>query len=163
MYLTPPVDVIRGPSVSYTHLDVYKRQELISMDYYGPLITSTGGVKYILVIIDNFTKYVKLYALKRATTRATINRLKQYIASWRKPLSIVTDNGTQFTTNIWTRSLRELGIKPKFTAIRNLCTNIAERTNRQLGNLFRVFVKEKHSNWAKYIPVSYTHLYHTLQ
>lgn len=128
-----------------------KKGELISMDYYGPLITSTGGVKYILVIIDNFTKYVKLYALKRATTRATINRLKQYIASWGKPLSIVTDNGTQFTTNIWTRSLRELGIKPKFTAIRNPCTNIAERTNRQLGNLFRVFVKEKHSNWAKYI------------
>lgn len=50
-----------------------KKGDLISMDYYGPLVTSTGGVKYILVVIDNFTKYVKLYAMKNATTRATLN------------------------------------------------------------------------------------------
>lgn len=36
------------------------RGELISANYYGPLATLTSEVKYILVIIDNFTKYVRL-------------------------------------------------------------------------------------------------------
>lgn len=40
--------------------------DLVSADYYGPLVTSTAGVKYILVLTDNITKYVKLYVLKRA-------------------------------------------------------------------------------------------------
>ena len=42
--------------------------ELVSGDYYRPLPTSTGGIKYIFVMIDNFTKFVKLYTLRRATT-----------------------------------------------------------------------------------------------
>ena len=53
--------------------------ELLSMDYYGPLPMSSGGVKYLLVIVDNFTKYVELYALRRATTNITLKRLQQYI------------------------------------------------------------------------------------
>ena len=36
------------------------KSELISIDYYGPLPVSTGKVRYILTMIDNFTKYVKL-------------------------------------------------------------------------------------------------------
>jgi hypothetical protein len=108
---------------------------------------------YILVIVDNFTKYVQLYGLKRATTRATLNRLEQYSRELGKPEAILTDNGTQFTASKWTDGLKILEIKPKFTAILNPCTNLAERTNRQLGNLFRVFVRERHSSWAKYLKV----------
>ena len=35
-----------------------RKGELISMDYYGPLPVSSGGVRYLLVMVDNFTKYV---------------------------------------------------------------------------------------------------------
>ena len=133
--------------VSYTHLDVYKRQtcdkcqrckdtdnrnlfggtkpilptekgELVSGDYYGPLPISTGGVRYIFVMIDNFTKFVKLYTLRRATTAATIRRVRQYIKEVGKPNAIVTDNGTQFTSKQWVKGLNKLQIKPKYTAIR---------------------------------------------
>lgn len=139
-------------NVGETHAIITKQKgELVSIDYYGPLITSKGGVKYILVIVDNFTKYVKLYSLRCATTHATINKVKQYVELCGKPIAILTDNGTQFTAARWTTSLHEMGIKPKFTAIRNPCVNLAERVNRQLGNLFRVFIRKKHSNWATYL------------
>lgn len=85
--------------------------DLVSADYYRPLVTSTAGVKYILVLIDNFTKYVKLYTLKRATTRGTIIKLKDYIEKYGKPRAILTDNGTQFTTSRWQEGLAELGIQ----------------------------------------------------
>ena len=120
-----------------------RKGELISIDYYRPLPVSSGGVRYLLVMVDNFTKYVELYALRRATTNATLKRLQQYITNHGKPDNILTDNGTQFMSRKWTQGLEQLNIKPRFTAIRNPCTNIAERWNRQLGNLFRIFVREK--------------------
>lgn len=128
-----------------------KKGELVSVDYYGPLPVSTGGIKYLFVVVDNFTKYVKLYAIRRATTTTALRRIQQYIHENGKPQSILSDNGTQFTSGKWIKGLQELNITPKFTAIRNPYTNIAERWNRQLGNLFRVFVKEKHTKWASYL------------
>ena len=125
--------------------------EMVSMDYYGPLPTSTSGVKYLLIIVDNFTKYVKLYPMKKATTAITINKLKQYIFEVGKPKTILTDNGTQFTSKSWTKNLEKLGIRPKYTPIRNPCTNLSERVNRQLRNLFRILVGGHHAKWAKYI------------
>lgn len=130
-----------------------ERCELISMDYYGPLISSTSGVRYILVIVDNFTKFVKLYPMKRATTAVTLNKLKNYIQEIGKPKAILTDNGAQFTSKTWVTQLNALEIKPKYTAIRNPCTNLAERVNRQLGNIFRVMVNGHQTKWAKYIKL----------
>ena len=109
--------------------------------------------RYILVVVDNFNKYVKLYTMKKATTAITVNKLKLYIQEVGKPKSILTDNGTQFTSKSWVKNLVNLGIKPKYTAIRNPCTNLAERINRQLGNIFRVLVRGYHTKWAKYIKL----------
>ena len=88
---------------------------------------------------------------KRQTV--TINKIKLYCEEIGKPAAILTDNGTQFTSQRWTASLTELNIKPKFTAIRNPCTNLAERVNRQLGNMFRALTAEKHSKWATYLKL----------
>jgi len=38
-------------------------EELCAVDLYGPLPTGRGGVLCILVCLDLFTKFVKLYAL----------------------------------------------------------------------------------------------------
>ena len=66
---------------------------------------------------------------------------------------------TQFTSKQWVKGLSELQIQPKYTAIRNPCANLAERINRQLGNMFRIFVGEQHTKWSRFITtVSYTHL-----
>lgn len=130
-----------------------QKGHLVSMDYYGPLVTSTSGVKYILVIVDNFTKFVKLFALKRATTCVTLTRVQQYSEEHGVPRAILTDNGTQFTTKKWKQGLQKLNIKPKLTAIRNPCTNLAERINRQLGNLFRLYVRGAHTGWARHLKL----------
>lgn len=40
--------------------------------------------------------------------------------------------------------LAKMGIKARLTAIRNPCTNAAERVNREINNFFRIFMKEEH-------------------
>ena len=68
-----------------------------------------------------------------------------------RPKAILTDNGTQFTSKKWVNGLKELNIQPKYTAIRNPCANLAKRINRQLGNLFRIFVHDQHTKWSQYV------------
>jgi hypothetical protein len=40
-----------------------KRGDLCTLDLYGALLVARGGVMYILVCYDVFSKHVKLYAL----------------------------------------------------------------------------------------------------
>ena len=78
---------------------VNKPNEILSIDFYGPLPTSVGGVKYILTTIDVFSKYVVIYKIKKANTLAVINKIfKDYIIRFGKPVAIMTDHGTQFTS-----------------------------------------------------------------
>ena len=49
-------------------------RDSVSADYYGLLQTAAAGVKYLFVVIDNFTKYVRLFTLLRATTTTTLRR-----------------------------------------------------------------------------------------
>ncbi|KAG5883309.1 hypothetical protein JTB14_008596 [Gonioctena quinquepunctata] len=75
-----------------------KPGELVCLDMIGPLPQGRGGVTQILVIVDAFSKFVKLYALQRATSKAILNKIvKDYIPNVQKPECILNDNATQFT------------------------------------------------------------------
>ena len=75
-----------------------EKGELLAVDYYGPLPKAKGGVKHILVTVDFFSKFVKLYPVQRATTKATLRALiKFYIPQYGKPRKILSDQGKQFT------------------------------------------------------------------
>jgi len=52
-----------------------KPGELCSIDLYETFRTGRGGVRYILVCFEVFSKYVKLYPLKTATTKSCLNKL----------------------------------------------------------------------------------------
>ena len=46
--------------------------ELVTVDLYGPLPRSRGGVEYIFVVLDSFSKLVRMYTLKKATTKIVV-------------------------------------------------------------------------------------------
>jgi transposase InsO family protein len=81
-----------------------KPGEFCAIDLYGSLPTSMGGVRYLLVCLDVFSKYVKLYPLKSATTKSCLNKLiNHYFVQVTKPNEILSDNGTQFQSPAWKR------------------------------------------------------------
>lgn len=65
----------------------------IHIDYAGPV----DGV-FFLVVVDPYTKWPEVYATKTTTTRTTIKLLTQTFATFGVPETIVSDNGTQFTS-----------------------------------------------------------------
>lgn len=56
-----------------------KINEIIAIDYFGPLPTARGNIKYIVVIVDLFSKYVQLTPLKFATAQTTISCVERWI------------------------------------------------------------------------------------
>jgi transposase InsO family protein len=80
--------------------------ELMTLDLYGPLPTGSGGVKYLLVCLDVFSKHVSLYPLKTATSRSYLNKLvNHYFPKVILPQIILSDHGSQFTSLTWKKRL----------------------------------------------------------
>ena len=100
------------------------------------------GYEYILVMIDTFTKYTKLYFPKRATCEATIRKVDEFIDSVGKSQKILADRGTQFKGKKWKEALKDRNMKMILTSIRHPQANIVERINRELARCFRTFLPE---------------------
>ncbi len=54
--------------------------------------------KYVLSVVDHFSRYVKFYPLKSKHTQGVIEALAQYVTDFGAPHSIVLDNGGEFTS-----------------------------------------------------------------
>ncbi|KAG5879083.1 hypothetical protein JTB14_006351 [Gonioctena quinquepunctata] len=125
-----------------------KPGELVCLDMIGPLPQGRGGVIQISVIVDAFSKFVKLYALRRATSKAILNEIsKDYIPNVQKPECILSDNATQFTSELWKITLGELGIRIKHISVYFPAGNITERYNEEIGRLLWSYCNEKHTKW----------------
>ncbi|KAI5635141.1 integrase core domain-containing protein [Phthorimaea operculella] len=82
-----------------------RKCDLVCADLYGPLPKSSFGSAYILVIQDSFSKFVKMYDLKKATARAVVTKFKQF-CQIIKPKVVMTDNGSQFISDLWRNTLQ---------------------------------------------------------
>jgi hypothetical protein len=76
--------------------------ELVALHFYGPLPIGRGGVKYLLVCLEVFSKHVTLYPLKSATTRSCLNKLVNHYISKKqtcKSLFLESSTSTNSSTN----------------------------------------------------------------
>lgn len=80
-----PASSLRKPSARSAFTDPYL------CGYYWSLPASCG-VSQLLVVLDAFTKYVFLYALKRATTKTVLGKLlNEYFTTVQKHKCILSD------------------------------------------------------------------------
>ena len=61
--------------------------------------TTSGqdGHRYILTVIDHFSRYVRLYPLRTKHAQGIVAQLSQFTADFGRPLSILCDNALEFT------------------------------------------------------------------
>uniref|UniRef100_A0A2S2PES7 RNA-directed DNA polymerase n=1 Tax=Schizaphis graminum TaxID=13262 RepID=A0A2S2PES7_SCHGA len=139
----------RGPLISQIPLEPKQR---ISVDLMGPLPRGQLGAQYILAILDIFSKHVKLYALRKATTVTILKKVTEdYLPRFGPIKQILTDNGTQFQNNKWKNRLKELGIHVYYTTTYNPEGNPVERVNREIGRILRAYCHKKHTTWVQYL------------
>lgn len=124
----------------------------VLVDLYGPLPPGWNKVCYIFVVLDNFSRFVRLYPVKKATAVAVTNRMvDDFISTYGKPNIIVSDHGVQFTSKIWQRRLSEAGVITTMTSVYHPQSNPAERVMRELGRMFRTYCHEQHNLWPQYV------------
>ena len=128
------------------------RSDLVTVDFYGPLPRARGGAEYVLVVLDAFSKLVRLYAMKRATAQMSVKKIiENYIPECGKTLRISSDNGTQFRSPKWKNTLEREGIKVIYSSIRHPQSNPTERVMREIGRLFRTYCNNRHTTWANHL------------
>lgn len=72
-----------------------KSGDLVCLDLIALLPIGRGGASQLFVVVDAFSKYRRLYALRRATTKAILNKiLNDNVRTVKKPKYILSDNGT---------------------------------------------------------------------
>ena len=130
--------------------------ERIALDILGPLPESDEGNKYILVIADYYTKFVKAYPMPDETA-STIARIvvEEFICRYGTPKEIHTDQGRQFESKIFTQVCKLLGIKKtRTTPFNPKSDGMVERFNRTLlGLLVTLLEPDKHQrDWDRQIP-----------
>lgn len=84
--------------------------ETLHVDHFGPVDKHVSLKKYIflIVVLDSaFSKYVKLYPTKTTNSREVIACLTQFFQSYNKPMKIISDRGTAFTSQEFEDFLRE--------------------------------------------------------
>lgn len=64
--------------------------EVIHVDHFGQVSRTDTVKKHVLVIVDAFTKYVRLYAVKSITTSETIRCLRDFFRIYSRPKTLVS-------------------------------------------------------------------------
>ena len=121
------------------------------MNDYGP--KNNKGYRYILVVIDNFSKFGWTIPLKDKFAQSILDAFSQIIKrSRRKPYLLETDDGKEYVNKIFNEFLNNNNIK-RYSRYTDKGAVFAERFNRTIRNLIKKPVFEKgRADWLSELP-----------
>jgi transposase InsO family protein len=125
----------------------------IHADHLGPFIKSKKGNCYLLVIIDSFTKYANVTAVKNTKSATSIKVIKEHISYFGVPSRLITDKGTSFTSKTFKEFVSLYGIKHIENAVATPRANgQVERFNRTILNALATSSHgDDEKNWDDYV------------
>ena len=127
-----------------------QRFTTVHMDIVGPLMTQENEPRYLLTMIDAYTRWFEAIPLLEIST-STICKvfLLNWVARFGPPLTLVTDRGTQFCSELMQKMNEELGIHHiRTTAYHPQSNGMIERCHRSLKESLRAHG----GSWLKKLP-----------
>ena len=142
------IKITKGPLAPMKPLKPTRPRELVTADVTGPLPVSSKQNQYILVVCDHFTKLVKYYAMKSQKADVVAKNLINYFMTYGIPDSILSDQGTNFMSNVLDEIYELLDVKRIRTSPFHPQTDgITERHNRTLKEMISAFISSDQRNW----------------
>ena len=126
--------------------------ERVHLDLFGPLKTHTGK-SYIMTVVDSFSKYARFIVIpdKKASTVAA-NFFDQWVAIFGSPLSILTDQGSDFKTETLSKICEYLQIDKRLISTKHPQANSqAEILNKKLSKYIKAMEKDGEKDWPKLV------------
>lgn len=107
--------------------------EILHVDHFGPLQETEDNFKHILVIIDSLTRFTWLVPTKSTGSKEVVIALTKIFDTFGRPIQLVTDRGTAFTSAEFKTFIDNNKIKHRQVAVASPWANgLAERVNRFL-------------------------------
>ena len=134
---------------------VHEPNERINVDHIGPLVADEHGNTYIIVLIDCFTRWVELYAVKDASALPAARALLAHFGRFGQPHQLVTDNGSSYANEIVKELVNLIGTQHVFTVPYSHEQNtIVERANSEVMRHLRalIFDEKTYAFWSDNIP-----------
>nr|GEX89748.1 hypothetical protein [Tanacetum cinerariifolium] len=139
-----------------------QRLHLLQMDLCGPMrITSINGKRYVLVIVDDYSRYTWVHFLrsKDEAPKVIIRFLKRITVLLQSPIIIIgTDNGTEFKNQVLKEYFDTVGISHQMSSVQTPQQNrVVKRQNRTLVEAARtmlIFSRASLFLWAEAIATA---------
>ncbi|KAI3825920.1 hypothetical protein L1987_07661 [Smallanthus sonchifolius] len=131
-----------------------------AIDIVGPFPEAAGRVKFLIVAIDYFTKWIEAKPLATITGQQVQRFVwENIVCRFGLPKELVSDNGKQFAENPFKGWCAELQIKQVFSSVKHPQSNgQVERANRSLVEGIKNRLKPKSHAWVEEVPhVLWTH------
>jgi hypothetical protein len=132
--------------------------ERVYTDTIGPLVLDKFGNLHIIVMIDAYTRWIELYAVPD-TTAVTAARvaLLDWVGRFGVPLQLMSDQGTQFTNELWDELSILMGtVKLESFPYSHEENGLVERANKEVMRHLRNILfdqKLQYSEWSIYLPL----------
>jgi hypothetical protein len=130
--------------------------EVLNMDFMGPFPPDDYGNKYVLTIIDSFTRAVGLYAVVEQTAKEAARMLTQHVGIFGCPRRIVSDKGTQFTSDLIKEFMTILGTDHHLTLVGSKQEDSqAENANKRAQEFLRSMLFDRRivQRWSDVLPL----------
>lgn len=144
----PPNDSLQTPMGKYR--DPQAPFRMLCLDYMGPFPLSKKGNRQLLVVIDNFSKFVWLQPMRKACAEATTKFLNDKIFRvFGVPEIIISDNGPQLKSKTFQEFLEKYRVTHWATANYHPQANATEAANKTVLNAIRCYIKGEtgHREW----------------
>ena len=151
IFIKPPKKNNPTNKILYNHIDEIWSIDLADMMAYK--ISTKKGFRYILIIIDNFSKYLWSAPLKNKNSQINIQDFSNILnKSKRSPLKIESDRVAEFYNSIFQNSLKIKNIR-QYSRFTDKGSSIAERVIRTIRNLLKkLFFEKGNADWLSELP-----------
>ena len=140
----------RAPLVPLPVIDESFRR--IAMDIVSPLKRTTSGHKYILTVMDYATHYPEAIPLKNTDAKTVAEALCQVFSRLGLPEEVLSDQGTNFMSDLMKMVFQLLSIKHLKTSPYHPQTNgMIERFHATLKSMIRKLCTQP-KEWDKWLP-----------
>jgi len=131
-----------------------KPHQRLHIDLYGPFLHGSDGHRYILSIVDAFSKWLSLIPVKNKEARTIFTAIhSEIICRFGAPKIIVSDRGLEFTNQIVSELCDSFGIRRILTAAAHPEANAqVEQVHRVVRQYMQSFLSNATENWVSKLP-----------
>jgi hypothetical protein len=144
----------RRGRASMRRYDAGMPMEEICIDLMGPFPESERGNKYVLVVVDSFSKWMEAYPVKNIEAKTVAEALvKEFISRFGVPYWIKSDRGKQFECELFNSMCDLLEVDHRMsTAFHPQGNSRVERMVKVVGNLLSSYCNSQR-HWDENLPL----------